>query len=163
MVFISHANILECLPETVDWNSRRSKQFGEPASVVDMGISSALPVIYGGEPFLSAPSLPRGGEPMNTSLKIEMITGHYLSRCAILLLVLFVPVARAQTSYSAKDYCQRAHERRERGQFKPSIADYDRAIELDPRLVHAFSGRGAARKAIDVSIESAETIGAIAS
>src|SRR5262245_26725999 len=83
---------------------------------------------------------------MNTGLEIKKVGGRYLSRWVILFMTLLAPALQAQTLGSAKDYCQRGNERRGRGQLNQAIEDYDRAIELDPRMAPAFQGRGAARR-----------------
>src|SRR5262245_28839780 len=83
---------------------------------------------------------------MKTVVKIKKIARRYVYWWAILLLALLAPVLQAQTLDSAKDYFQRGNERRERGQLKQAIADYDRAIELDPRMASAFRGRAVARQ-----------------
>jgi len=61
----------------------------------------------------------------------------------------FVLGGQDQTPTTAKDYYDRAGERSDKGDLDGAIADYSKAIEIDPRYVDAYYARGIARKAKD--------------
>ncbi len=61
-----------------------------------------------------------------------------------LLLIAAWPV-HAQRSFTASDYFSRGYDRNERGNLAGAIADYTRAIKLDPGYADAYFNRGNAR------------------
>jgi tetratricopeptide (TPR) repeat protein len=60
--------------------------------------------------------------------------------------VLVIPPANCQTSQTAADHWNRGRERYERGDIDGSLADFNKAIELDPRFAAAYAARAAARR-----------------
>src|SRR5437763_16770801 len=56
-------------------------------------------------------------------------------------------VAAAQTSQLADDYNSRGLAKETKGDHDGAIADYNRAIELDPKQPKAYRNRGFAKKA----------------
>src|SRR5215211_193376 len=68
------------------------------------------------------------------------------SKLLLLLLLTFsVPVVFGQMT--ADEYYKRADERKRGGHAEAAIADYTKAIELDPSLAEAFMRRAALRGA----------------
>ena len=56
-------------------------------------------------------------------------------------------VAAAQTSQLADDYNSRGLAKETKGDHDGAIADYNRAIELDPKQPRAYMNRGFAKQA----------------
>lgn len=65
----------------------------------------------------------------------------------ILVFLFAVWPVRGQTLNTAADYLNRGVEKVQKGDFDGAIADYTKAIEIDPRYVQAYGNRGIARKA----------------
>jgi len=69
-------------------------------------------------------------------------------------------VTQAQNLDSAKDYVKRGISRFSKGNTEGAIADYNKAIELNPRMTEAHLNRGKARRAkgnLDGAISDYET------
>ena len=66
------------------------------------------------------------------------------SRFALLALLALAPIAWAQT---AAEFITSGEAKHRRGDINGAIADYDRALELDPKSAQAHNNRGAARQA----------------
>lgn len=79
----------------------------------------------------------------------------------ISLLVLFASAAtQAQNLDSAKDYVKRGITRFSKGDTEGAIADFNKAIEMNPRMTEAHLNRGKARRAkgnLDGAIADYET------
>jgi tetratricopeptide (TPR) repeat protein len=67
----------------------------------------------------------------------------------LILFVLFVVVwpVRSQTPSTAVDYFNRGAERQKAGDLDGAIANYNKAIEIDPRYAAAYNNRGGERQA----------------
>lgn len=70
--------------------------------------------------------------------------------CLVVVLVSLVIVAhvQAQALTTARDYTNRGVARQIKGDVDGAIADYTKAIEIDPRLAPAYNNRGNARRDI---------------
>lgn len=80
------------------------------------------------------------------------------SRLFFFLLLVALPV-QAQALRSSKEYVRRGLTRFGKGDLAGALADYSRAIELDPQMAEAFINRGKARKIrgdLDGAIEDYE-------
>src|SRR6267378_173670 len=66
----------------------------------------------------------------------------------LLLVFLFVVVwpVHGQTPTTAADYVNRGIEEHQKGDYDGAIADFTKAIEIDPRAADAYMARGDARK-----------------
>ena len=61
-----------------------------------------------------------------------------------LVLVIFGCAEAQQEPLSAKEYCNRGVSYFEKGQYDKAIADYNKAIEIDPKDARAYNNRGIA-------------------
>src|SRR4029077_10182209 len=66
---------------------------------------------------------------------------------AFVLSLMLPAVAAAQTSAFAPYYNKRGLAKEAKGDHDGAIADYNRAIELDPKYAGAYNNRGLAKKA----------------
>ena len=64
-----------------------------------------------------------------------------------LLFILSISVAQAQNPLSAKDYLKRGNTRFSKSDMEGAMADYTKALEIDPQLAEAHLNRGKARRA----------------
>ena len=78
---------------------------------------------------------------MNTTLPPKLL--------AFVLSLMLPAVAAAQTSQLADDYNSRGLAKETKGDHDGAIADYNRAIELDPKQSRAYRNRGFAKQAKD--------------
>ena len=78
---------------------------------------------------------------MNTTLPTKLL--------AFVLSLMLPAVAAAQTSAAADDYNSRGLAKEAKGDHDGAIADYNRAIELDPKQPRAYMNRGFAKQAKD--------------
>src|SRR6266545_3627431 len=76
---------------------------------------------------------------MNTTLPTKLL--------AFVLSLMLTAVAAAQTSAFASYYNNRGLAREAKGDLDGAIADFNRAIELDPKLAISYHNRGLAQKA----------------
>ena len=63
---------------------------------------------------------------------------------AALTLALAAAAAQAQSPHAAEDHHKRGLALGQRGELDRAMADFDRAIELDPRIVEARLNHGSA-------------------
>jgi tetratricopeptide (TPR) repeat protein len=76
-------------------------------------------------------------------------------------LLVFVASAPAQRSDSARKYVKHGIERFGKNDIAGAIADYDRAVSIDPKLADAYLNRGKAKRAggdLDGAIADYETV-----
>src|SRR5712691_1010238 len=66
---------------------------------------------------------------------------------AILALAAYAPNASAQHDHTARKYLRQGIERFSKGDIAGAIADYDRALNVDPRFAEAYFNRGKAKRA----------------
>src|SRR6266581_774903 len=66
---------------------------------------------------------------------------------AILALTVYAPSASAQHDHYARRYLKQGIERFNKGDLAGAIADYDRALNADPKFAEAYFNRGKARRA----------------
>ena len=76
---------------------------------------------------------------MNTTLPTKLL--------AFVLSLMLPAVAAAQTSQLADDYNSRGLAKEIKGDHDGAIADYNRAIELDPKQPRDYINRGFAKQA----------------
>src|SRR5882724_4291433 len=76
---------------------------------------------------------------MNTTLPTKLL--------AFVLSLMLPAVAAAQISAAADDYNSRGLAKEGKGDHDGAIAEYNRAIELDPKLAIFYSNRGLAKEA----------------
>src|SRR4029077_18844208 len=76
---------------------------------------------------------------MNTTLPTKLL--------AFVLSLMLPAVAAAQTSAAADDYNSRGLAKEAKGDYDGAIADFNRAIELDPKLAIFYTNRGLAKEA----------------
>src|SRR6185436_1765049 len=76
---------------------------------------------------------------MNTTLPRKLL--------AFVLSLMLPAVAAAQTSAYAPSYNNRGLAKQAKGDLDGAIADFNRAIELDPKLAISYHNRGLAQKA----------------
>src|SRR6266513_1572181 len=77
---------------------------------------------------------------MNTTLPTKLL--------AFVLSLMLPAVAAAQTSaFAADDYNSRGLAKEAKGDHDGAIADYNRAIELDPKQPRSYMNRGFAKEA----------------
>src|SRR6266511_2064367 len=76
---------------------------------------------------------------MNTTLPTKLL--------AFVLSLMLTAVAAAQTSAFAPYYNNRGLAREAKGDHDGAIADYNRAIELNPKYAGAYNNRGFAKQA----------------
>lgn len=80
-------------------------------------------------------SSPRGGDAGEN--------GHAMKRAAVLLVPLLL-LAGSCGHASAVEHRNRGLELVEEGRWKEAVAEFDKAIELNPKLFSAYNGRGVA-------------------
>ena len=71
-------------------------------------------------------------------------------RCAVVFLLILIPLPlRPQSSeeISPQSHLRRGNAWYAKSEFDQAIAEYDRAIALDPRLADSYNSRGNARRA----------------
>src|SRR5439155_26586183 len=76
---------------------------------------------------------------MNTTLQTKLL--------AFVLSLMLPAVAAAQTSAFAPYYNKRGLAKEAKGDHDGAIADYNRAIELNPKHASAYNNRGIAKQA----------------
>lgn len=62
--------------------------------------------------------------------------------CALLILTTATALAQTATTAGARFYAQRGHERHAQGKWHQAIADFDRALIIEPRNAALFNARG---------------------
>jgi tetratricopeptide (TPR) repeat protein len=98
---------------------------------------------------------------LNGSFLFTEVLMRRFSWLAILLLVICNTTLEAQTSEAARDYVKRGIARFSKGDVDGAIGDYDKALEISPRLAEAHLNRGKARRAkgkLDEAIEDYEKV-----
>ena len=70
-----------------------------------------------------------------------------LSIAIFLALAVCAPSASAQRDRSARKYLKQGIEHFSKGDLAGAIADYDRALNADPKFAEAYFNRGKARRA----------------
>ena len=69
-----------------------------------------------------------------------------MKKSLLVLLILFIPfLALAQT---AEDYFDKGVAKYDQGDYKGALQDYNKAIELDPKLADAYGARGIVKIAL---------------
>ncbi|HLM55699.1 MAG TPA: tetratricopeptide repeat protein [Pyrinomonadaceae bacterium] len=63
----------------------------------------------------------------------------------IALLLFIAPASSAQTPKDADDFYNRGFDRQVKGDVEGALADYTRAITIDPRNASAYANRGVLR------------------
>lgn len=81
----------------------------------------------------------------NSGNKGLMVIGRAARLILPLILAGMMAISRAQAQTSADDYLKRGLLRQERGDLEGATADYDKAIEISPRLARAYNNRGVVR------------------
>ena len=66
---------------------------------------------------------------------------------AFIALAACAPNASAQLDHSARKYLKQGIERFSKGDLTGAIADYDRALNADPKFAEAYINRGKAKRA----------------
>ena len=92
------------------------------------------------------PEVPPPEEPVET---VEARGMGLVPSAVVTFAVLFVMIAAFRswtTSHGAIFYYNRGIAKQVKGNLDGAIADYDRAIELNPRYAHAYTNRGRAKR-----------------
>jgi tetratricopeptide (TPR) repeat protein len=91
--------------------------------------------------IFSATQSMNGGKLMVTkNIFATLIAAPIL--CALLLLTTATALAQTPTTAGVRFYTQRGHERHAQGKWQQAIADFDRALAIEPRNAALFNARG---------------------
>ena len=75
-----------------------------------------------------------------------MLTGQTAIAAALTVLALWSPLITGCTNPFATQYFNQGLEKYKVGNYQGAIADWNKAIEINPQDAHAYSNRGLARE-----------------